>query len=109
MTTPADNILAIHSEAIAAAKLAESQFMAEHGEPMYCGFAWVTVLEKGSTKLGKALKSVGFDKSYGRGMNLWNPACNHTQSMDVKEHGAMAYAKVLHSHGIKAYAQSRPD
>ena len=104
-----DNIESIHNTATAAAERAEAEFRARHGEPGYCGFAWVTVREKGSTKLGRALKAVGFRKEYGGGLSLWNPGGSFSQSMDLKEAGAEAYAKVLREFGIDALACSRPD
>jgi hypothetical protein len=104
-----DNIESIHNTATSAAQKAEAEFRAKHGEPGYCGFAWVKVSEKASTKLGRALKTVGFRKSYNGGLDLWNPGGSFTQSMDIKEAGAEAYAKVLRDFGINAYACSRAD
>ena len=104
-----DNIESIHNTATAAAERAEADFRAKHGEPGYCGFAWVKVREKASTKLGRALKTVGFRKSYNGGLDLWNPGGSGTQSMDIKEAGAEAYAEALRGFGINAYACSRAD
>ena len=88
----------------------------EYGEPMYCGFAWVTVYpeHKGNTKLGKGerrvLESMGFKKDWtGKAWQLWNPTGYNGQSMDVKEAGAQAYAEVLRGAGFKAYMGSRAD
>jgi len=104
-----DNIESVHNTAIAAARQAEAAFVAQHGEMAYCGFAWVKVPVKASTKLGRALKTVGFTKSYSGGLDLWNPGGSFTQSMDVKEAGAQAYAETLKQFGIDAYMQSRAD
>ena len=104
-----DNIESLHNTATSAAQRAEAEFRARHGEPGYCGFAWVKVSEKASTKLGRALKTVGFRKSYNGGLDLWNPGGSGTQSMDIKEAGAEAYAEVLRKFGINAYACSRAD
>lgn len=104
-----DNIESIHNTAVSAAQKAEADFIAKHGEPGYCGFAWVTVSEKASTKLGRALKTVGFRKAYGGGLQLWNPGGSFTQSMDIKETGAQAYADTLKAFGITAYMGSRAD
>ena len=104
-----DNIESIHNTATSAAERAEVDFRARHGEPGYCGFAWVKVSEKASTQLGRALKTVGFRKSYNGGLDLWNPGGSGTQSMDIKEAGAEAYAEVLRKFGINAYACSRAD
>ena len=88
----------------------------EYGEPMYCGFAWVTVYpeHKGNTRLGKqeraVLEAMGFRKDYtGKAYQLWNPTGYAGQSMDVKEAGAQAYAEVLRGAGYKAYMGSRAD
>jgi len=101
----------IHVEALQAAKKAESDFIAQYGEPFYCGFAWVDVYGvRSNSKLGKALQAVGFDRStYSKSLRLWNPGGSFTQSMDIKETGARAYAKVLQDHGIRAYMGSRAD
>jgi len=108
--TALDNIESIHNTAAQAAAEAASRYIKEHGEDWYCGFAWVTVYEKGSTKLGRALKRVGFKPAYGGGLQLWNPSGHGTQSMSVKEAGATAYAEVLRKFGIeRAYAGSRAD
>ena len=105
-----DNLASVHNSATQAAAKATEDFLAKHGDRDACGFAWVTVYEKGSTKLGRALKAVGFKPAYGGGLQLWNPSGHGTQSMSVKEAGAEAYADVLRSFGIdKAYAGGRAD
>ena len=107
-----DNIASIHNEAQSAAQQASKMFADKYfdgsdGGP--CGFAWVNVYKvRSNSKLGKALASVGFRKSYDGGLQLWNrwwPG----QSVDAAEHGAVAYAAVLKNHGIEAYAGSRLD
>ena len=105
-----ENIESIHNTASTAAQKAAQDYITKHGEDWYCGFAWVTVYEKGSTKLGRALKAVGFKPAYGGGLQLWNPSGNWTQCITAKEEGAQAYAEVLRKAGIeKAYAGSRMD
>jgi hypothetical protein len=75
-----------------------------------CGFAWVTVQEKGSTKMGKALIEAGFRKAYGGGLQLWNPSGLYVQNVDTLEAGAEACAEFLRNTlGVKAYAGSRLD
>ena len=103
------NLQVLHDAATAAAKRVTAQHLAEHGEDFYCGFAWVQISEKASTKLGRALKSIGFTKAYGGGLQLWNPSGTFSQSMFLKEIGAQAYADVLKNSGINAYVGSRPD
>jgi hypothetical protein len=98
------------AEAQQAAAQAAQDHIRQHGEDWYCGFAWVTVYEKGSTKMGRALKKAGFGKSYSGGLQMWNPSGHGTQSMSVKEAGAYAAAKVLTERlGVTAYAGSRAD
>ena len=87
-----------------------------YGEPMYCGFAWVTIYpeHKGNTRDGRAerklIESMGFRKDWtGKAYEMWNPSQWGGQSMDVKEAGARAAANVLTNHGFKAYAGSRAD
>jgi len=103
------DIQVLHDAATTAAKHVTAQHLAMHGEDFYCGFAWVQISEKASTKLGRALKSIGFTKAYGGGMQLWNPSGTFSQSMFLKEAGAQAYADVLQDFGIHAYVGSRPD
>lgn len=107
-----DNIESIHNEATQAAEQAARKFFDEKlgGRDQYaCGFAWVTVFEKASTKLGRRLKDVGFRKSYSGGLQLWNPSHFPCQNVDTLEAGAEAYAQVLKRYGIEAYAGSRLD
>lgn len=101
----------IHNIAIDAAREAETEFMNEYGEPFYCGFAWVTLFIDGRKPFAKELIKAGIvSKSWdGRGYIVWNPAGNGTQSMDIKEVGAEAYARVFRENGIKAYMGSRAD
>lgn len=97
-------------EARNAAATATEAFLAQHGDRDACGFAWVTVYEKGSTKLGRALLQNGFRKAYGGGLQWWNPSGSYTQAITAKEVGAEAAAKVLTERlGVKAYAGSRMD
>lgn len=108
-----ETLQAIHQKAQQAAQEAATKFFNDRmdGKDNFpCGFAWVTVSEKGSTKMGRALKAIGFKPAYRGGLELWNPSGFPVQNVDVKEAGAQAYAKVLRDElGIKAYAGSRLD
>ena len=75
-----------------------------------CGFAWVNV-RPATQPFARWLKKAGIVEwaSYQGGYDIWNPSNNPTQSMDAKEAGARAYARVLQDKGIHAYAQSRMD
>ena len=55
------------------------------------------------------MKQAGYEKSYDGSIQVYNPAGYGGQSMDVKEHGAQAAAKVFESYGFKAYMGSRAD
>jgi hypothetical protein len=99
----------IYTEALNAAKAAESAYMEAHGEPMYCGFAWVDISSARIPVVGWCKKNNVGRKHWQKGWCIWNPAGNGTQSMDVKEAGAYAFAEVLRKHGISAYAGSRAD
>jgi len=102
----------IHIEAIQAARLATADYIAKNGEhPFNCGFAWVRSSEKGNTKLGKALKNLGFEKNWYNGYELWNPSGSFTQDMSAKYAGAEAYVNVFKKYipDIKLYPSSRLD
>ncbi len=103
----------IHQEAAAAAREAATRFFMDKlgGRDQYaCGFAWVDVYGvRSNSKLGKALQAVGFRKSYTKTLQLWNPSQFGCQNIDTLEHGAIAYAQVLASYGIRASAGSRLD
>lgn len=119
------NIQAVAQEVTVAAREAAQDYVNAwtrttggnaYGEPMYCGFAWVTVYpqHKGNTKLGKAerkdLEAMGFRKDWtGKAYQLWNPGNWAGQSMDVKEAAASAAAAVLKRYGFTAYMGSRAD
>jgi hypothetical protein len=98
-------------DAFDAARKAEADFRAKHGEPFYCGFAWVEVyVDRTNSKQAKELMSLGFRKDYKpKCLTVWNPGGSGTQSMDIKEEGARAFAEVLSKAGLRAYACSRPD
>ena len=103
-----------HAKALAAAQTAAKAFADRHmnGEDGgACGFSWVDVYGvRSNSKLGQALKSVGFSKSYTGSMQLWNRWW-HGQSVDAGEHGASAYAAVLKQElGLdRCYSGSRLD
>ena len=101
----------IVEEAFEAARTAEADFRARHGEPGYCGFAWVDVyVNRTNSKEAKELIAAGFRKDYKpKCLSVWNPGGSFTQSMDIKEAGAHAFAEVLRKAGLNAYAWSRAD
>ena len=108
-----EQVISMVSESKEFAHTAATKFFKEKlgGRDQFaCGFAWVTVQEKGSTKMGKALIEAGFRKSYSGGLQLWNPSGLYVQNVDTLEAGAEAAAQYLEQAlGIKAYAGSRLD
>jgi hypothetical protein len=97
-------------EAKSAAAKATAEYLAQNGDGWPCGFAWVHASVKGNTRIGKALMANGFQKSYGGGLQWWNPSDSFTQNMGAKEHGARVAARVLSEKlGESFYAQSRMD
>lgn len=104
-----ENFQAIYDEALAAGIKAEQDYLAQYGEPMYCGFAWVE-LPNGRSKFVNWLKKQNIgSKHWKKGWQIWRPTNNHTQSMDILEAGAYAFVKVLRAHGIDAVSASRAD
>jgi hypothetical protein len=100
------------NEAGIQARTAAKAFLAAHGDRDACGFAWVDVYGvRSNSKMGKALQSYGFRKSYTGSLQLWNPSQAGCQSISVLEAGADAYAKVLKDKlGLeKVYSGSRMD
>lgn len=73
-----------------------------------CGFAWISI-HPGSSSFARWLVKHGrAHKSYGEtGVRIWVSEGN--QSVKRKEAYAEAFAKVLQSYGITAYAGSRLD
>ena len=100
------------NEAGIQARTAAKEFLQKHGDRDCCGFAWVNVWGvRSNSKLGKALQAAGFRKDYTGSLQLWNPSKFPTQSLNILEAGAEAYAQVLRDKlGLeKVYAGSRMD
>ena len=109
---PADMFLNARNKAIEAV----DNFMEGREEPMYCGFANVSVRPARG-------KFVSFLKKAGVGDNGWNGGYRisyyeimppdhkwrHCQSMDIKEVACGAFADALKKYGLKAYMESRAD
>jgi hypothetical protein len=103
-----------HVKALDAAQKAAKAFSDKHlggRDGGACGFAWVDVYGvRSNSKMGKALKEVGFSKSYTGSMQLWNKWWPG-QSIDAAEHGATAYAITMKEElGLdRCYSGSRLD
>lgn len=99
----------ISKEAFEAARNASTKYLEEHGEPLYCGFAWVNI-RPGNCQIAKYLKKNNLGRpSYSGGVDVWNPSNLMTQSMTIKEIGADAFAAVLQKYGFTAYMDCRAD
>lgn len=99
----------IYTQAIDAAKAAEADFLEKHGEPLYCGYAWVDFSSARTPFVNWCKKNDVGSKHWNKGWVIWNPAGNHTQSLDIKEVGASAFAEVLNRNGIVCSEGSRAD
>lgn len=109
-----DQLKSILNEAQTEANIAATKFYNEklNGRDQYaCGFAWVDIYGiKGNTKLGRAMKAAGFERSdYKKCFTIWNPSGLNCQNVDTKEVGASAAAKVFQKYGFTAYSGSRLD
>lgn len=100
---------AIYTQALDAAKAAEAEYLKQYGEPMYCGFAWVDLPSARTPFVTWCKKNGVGSKHWKKGWQIWNPAGNFTQSMDIKEAGAHAFAQILNKHGIDCRTGSRAD
>ncbi len=109
---PADML----SNAKKACLTAVDEYVAKHGEPLYCGFANVSI-HPARGRLVKFLKEMKIgDNGYGGGWRISyydlmpkGHRYGHTQSMDIKEEGCSAFAKALEKYGVEAIMQSRAD
>lgn len=103
-----------HEKAMNAARSAAQSVSEQYfngGDGGACGFSWVNVRDKirSNSKLGKALATLGYSKSYTGQLQLWNK-WYYGQSVDCGEAGASAYARVFTEEtGIKVIAGSRLD
>ena len=95
---------------------AVDEYVEKHGEPMYCGFANVSI-HPARGRLVKFLKEMEVGSNGYRGgwrisyydMMPKGHRYGHTQSMDIKEEGCNAFADALEKYGIEAYMESRAD
>lgn len=96
-----------------ARKAADTFFQTQLGgvDQYACGFAWVDIYGiKGNTKLGRAMKAAGIERSdWKKCFSIWNPSEHGAQNIDTKEAGAVAAAKVFEKYGFRAFAGSRLD
>ena len=109
---PADMFLNARKVAIKAV----DDFVAKHGEPLYCGFANVSV-HPARGKFVSFMKKAdigdngfrgGYRISYYDIMPKDHPY-SHTQSMSIKEEACEAFRDELRKYGLTVYAESRAD
>ena len=109
---PADMFLNAKDKAVKAV----DEFVAKHGEPMYCGFANVSI-HPARGRFVTFMKKAGIgDKGYGGGYRISyyeimppDHKWRHCQSMDIKEVACGAFADALKKYGLRAYMESRAD
>ena len=94
---------------------AVDKFVAEHGEPMYCGFANVSI-HPARGKFVSMMKKLGVGSNgYGGGWRIsyydimGDHKYSNTQSMSIKEEACEAFRDELRKYGLTVYAESRAD
>ena len=109
---PADMFLNAKDKAVKAV----DDFVAKHGEPMYCGFANVSI-HPARGRFVTFMKKAGIgDKGYGGGYRIsyydimpQDHEYRGTQSMSIKEEACEAFRDELRKYGLTVYAESRAD
>ena len=109
---PADMFLNARKVAIKAV----DDFVAKHGEPMYCGFASVSI-HPARGRFVSFMKKAGIgDKGYGGGYRIsyydimpQDHQYRSTQSLDIKEVATETFRDELRKYGMTVYADSRAD
>ena len=109
---PADMFLNARKIAIKAV----DDYMKDKEEPMYCGFASVSI-HPARGKFVSFMKKAGVgDKGYGGGYRISyydimpnDHQYRSTQSMDIKETACEAFRDELKKYGLTVYAESRAD
>ena len=109
---PADMFLNARNKAVEAV----DKFMEGREEPMYCGFANVSI-HPAKGRFIKILKGAGIgDKGFRGGYRISyydimpkDHPYSHTQSMSIKEEACEAFRDELRKYGLTVYAESRAD
>ena len=105
----------IFGNACLKARYAVDEFTAKHGEPMYCGFANISIHPARGPFVSWCKKNNIGSNGYGGGWRISyydfmnGHQYNHTQSLDIKEVAMNAVSSYFKSLGITAYAESRAD
>ena len=108
---PADMFINARAKAVEAV----DKFMENREEPMYCGFANVSI-HPARGKLVSWFKKFGIGSSGSRGYRISyydimpkDHEYRHTQSMDIKEVACDAFRDALRNYGLTVYSESRAD
>ena len=109
---PADMFLNARKVAVKAV----DDYMKDKEEPMYCGFASVSI-HPARGKFVKFMKDAGVgDNGYGGGYRISyydimpkDHPYSHTQSMSIREEACEAFRDELKKYGLTVYAESRAD
>ena len=109
---PADMFLNARKVAIKAV----DDYMKGKEEPMYCGFANVSI-HPAKGRFVNILKKAGIgDKGYRGGYRIsyydimpQDHPYKHTQSMSIREEACEAFRDELRKYGLTVYAESRAD
>ena len=109
---PADMFLNARNKAVEAV----DAFTAKHGEPLYCGFANVSIFPARG-RFVNIMKKAGIgDNGYRSGYRIsyydimpQDHKYAHTQSMSIKEEACEAFRDELRKYGLTVYAESRAD
>ena len=109
---PADMFLNARNKAIEAV----DNFMKGREEPMYCGFANVSIHPARGRFVTFMKKADVGSKGYGGGYRISyydimpkDHPYSHTQSMSIKEEACEAFRDELRKYGMTVYAESRAD
>ena len=109
---PADMFLNARKVAIKAV----DDFVAKHGEPMYCGFANVSIRPARGRFVSFMKKADIGDKGWNGGYRIsyydimpQDHQYRMTQSLDIKEIACEAFRDELRKYGLTVYAESRAD
>ena len=109
---PADMFINARNKAVEAV----DKFMEGREEPMYCGFANVSI-HPAKGRFIKILKGAGIgDKGFRGGYRIsyydimpQDHQYRMTQSMSIKEEACEAFRDELRKYGLTVYAESRAD
>ena len=109
---PADMFLNAKKKAVEAV----DAYVEKYGEPMYCGFANVSIHPARGRFVSFMKKADVGSNGYGGGWRISyydimpkDHPYSHTQSMSIKEEACEAFRDELRKYGLTVYAESRAD